>query len=123
MWRYWRASGDNALVRELWPVITRAYKWCLSTETDGDGIIENTTGGVGAIEVGAIGDALHQDIYLAAVSIQALAAMEELDLSISGGAFLSSPSVAKPGRLEGVVSGRPALGIAPTIRTGCVSGC
>lgn len=78
VWRYWRASGDVGLVRELWPAIELAYAWCLSTETDGDGIIENTTGGVGAIEVGAIGERLHQDIYLAAVWIAALQAMQEL---------------------------------------------
>ena len=78
VWRYWRASGDFRLVRDLWPVIEGAYAWCLSTETDGDGIIENTTGGVGAIEVGAIGERLHQDIYLAAVWIEALQAMQEL---------------------------------------------
>ncbi|MCH6553686.1 MAG: hypothetical protein IH793_05960, partial [Acidobacteria bacterium] len=78
IWRYWRASGDVGLVRELWPAIERAYAWCLSTETDGDGIIENTTGGAGAIEVGAIGERLHQDIYLAAVWIAALQAMQEL---------------------------------------------
>jgi glycogen debranching enzyme len=78
VWRYWRASGDDSLVRDLWPAIQRAYAWCLTTETDGDGIIENTTGGTGAIEVGAIGEALHQDIYLAGVWIQALTAMEEL---------------------------------------------
>ncbi|MCH7716586.1 MAG: hypothetical protein IH876_10700 [Gemmatimonadetes bacterium] len=78
VWRYWRASGDGGLVRELWPVIELAYAWCLSTETDGDGIIENTTGGVGAIEVGAIGERLHQDIYLAAVWIAALQGMQEL---------------------------------------------
>ena len=78
VWRYWRASGDDGLVRDLWPTIEKAYAWCLSVETDGDGIIENTTGGIGAIEVGAIGAQLHQDIYLAAVWIEALGAMTEL---------------------------------------------
>lgn len=78
VWRYWRASGDDGLVRDLWPTIERAYAWCLTVETDGDGIIENTTGGIGAIEVGAIGAQLHQDIYLAAVWIEALEAMREL---------------------------------------------
>lgn len=78
VWRYWLASGDSTLVDNLWPVIQRAYAWCLTTETDGDGIIENTTGGLGAVEVGAIGEALHQDIYLAAVWIGALRAMKEM---------------------------------------------
>jgi hypothetical protein len=78
VWRYWRASGDEGLLRDLWPAVRTAYAWCKSTETDGDGIIENTTGGLGAIEVGAIGEGIHQDIYLAAVWIEALAAVGEL---------------------------------------------
>ena len=62
--RYWRASGDDAYLREIWPNLQKAYQWCVSTETDGDGIIENTSGGLGAIEVGEIGEGIHQDIYL-----------------------------------------------------------
>ncbi len=72
LWHYWRASGDDTLLRELWPALLKAYRWCLTVETDGDGIIENTTGGLGAIEVGGLGEGLHQDIYLAAVWITAL---------------------------------------------------
>jgi glycogen debranching enzyme len=78
VWRYWRASGDRGLVEELWPALQRAYRWCLSAETDGDGVIENTVGGLGAVEVGALGEDIHQDIYLAAVWIAALAGMAEL---------------------------------------------
>ncbi len=69
---YWRASGDDDLVRELWPAYRRAWAWCLSAETDGDGIIENTVGGLGAVEVGGLGEALHQDIYLAGVWVAAI---------------------------------------------------
>jgi len=72
LWQYWRASGDDALVRELWQNVQGAYRWCLSVETDGDGLIENTTGGLGAIEVGGLGEGIHQDIYLAAVWVEAL---------------------------------------------------
>ena len=76
--RYWRASGDEGLLAELWPAARKAFDWCLSVETDGDGIVENTTGGLGAIELGALGEAIHQDIYLAAVWIAALEGMEEM---------------------------------------------
>lgn len=89
VWRYWRASGDAALVRELWPALQRAYAWCLSTETDGDGLIENTTGGLGAIEVGSLLDNVHQDIYLAAVWTQALEAMEDLATFMGDGSTAS----------------------------------
>jgi len=78
LWNYWKASGDEALVRELWPTFLKAYQWCLSVETDGDGIIENTTGGLGAIEVGGLGEGMHQDIYLAAVWMQALMGTEQM---------------------------------------------
>lgn len=78
LWYYWRASGDDALVEELWTPYRKAWEWCLSVETDGDGIIENTTGGLGAIEVGGLGENLHQDIYLAAVWITALEGTVEM---------------------------------------------
>jgi hypothetical protein len=78
VWRYWRASGDEALLEELWPDVLEAYGWCLTAETDGDGIIENTVGGLGAVEVGAIGAEIHQDIYLAGVWIEALRGMSEM---------------------------------------------
>ena len=74
LYEYWRASGDDDLVRELWTAYGRAWEWCLSAETDGDGIIENTVGGLGAVEVGGLGEAIHQDIYLAAVWVAALEA-------------------------------------------------
>ncbi len=78
VWRYWRASGDDGLVRDLWPAIENGYRWCLTRDTDRDGIIENGPGNLGAIEVGALGEGIHQDIYLAAVWIQALEAMAAL---------------------------------------------
>ena len=74
LYEYWRASGDDELLRELWPAYRRAWAWCLTAETDGDGIIENTVGGLAAIEVGGLGAALHQDIYLAGVWAAALEA-------------------------------------------------
>ncbi len=78
VWRYWRASGDSALVRELWPAIRKAYAWCRRTDTDGDGLIENTAGGLGAIEVGALGEDIYEDVYVAAVTIEAHGAMADL---------------------------------------------
>ena len=70
--QYWRASGDDGLLEELWPAYRRAWEWCLSAETDGDGIIENTAGGLAAVEVGGLSAAIHQDIYLAGVWVAAL---------------------------------------------------
>jgi glycogen debranching enzyme len=77
LWRYWRASGDDDLLNELWPSVTSAYAWCRTRDSDGDGIIENGPGNLGAIEVGQLGEGIHQDIYLAGVWIEALEAMRE----------------------------------------------
>ncbi|MGW8267977.1 MAG: amylo-alpha-1,6-glucosidase, partial [Longimicrobiales bacterium] len=85
LWRYWRASGDDAVLRELWPAFLNAFRWCLSVETDGDGIIENTTGGLGAIEVGGLGEGIHQDIYLAAVWMEALKGTSEMARALGDG--------------------------------------
>jgi glycogen debranching enzyme len=83
VWRYWLASGDDALLDELWPAVQRAYAWCLTRDTDGDGIIENGPGNLGAIEIGALGVGMHQDIYLAAVWIKALEAYTQMSLAMS----------------------------------------
>jgi len=78
VWRYWLASGDDQLVRDLWPALRRAYAWSLTRDTDGDGLIENGPGNLGAIEIGELGADLHEDIYVAAVWLEALRAMEDL---------------------------------------------
>jgi Glycosyl-hydrolase family 116, catalytic region len=78
LWQYWKASGDDATLKDLWPAFKKAWGWCLTAETDGDGIIENTVGGYGAIEVGGLGEDLHEDIYLAGVWIEALQATDDL---------------------------------------------
>ena len=76
--RYWRASGDTAFVREHAEALRRAYRWCVEHDSDGDRIVDNTAGGLGAIEVGGLSEGMHQDIYLAAVSVEALRGMAEL---------------------------------------------
>jgi glycogen debranching enzyme len=78
VWRYWMASGDTALLDELWPNVVRAYRWTITRDTDGDGLIESGAENLGAIEVGQLGEGLHEDIYVAAVWIEALRAMQDL---------------------------------------------
>jgi glycogen debranching enzyme len=78
VWRYWLASGDRGLVTDVWPQVSRAYAWCAANDGDQDGLIENTTAGLGAIEVGEIGRDIHQDVYLAAVWLESLRAMQAL---------------------------------------------
>ncbi|NIR42744.1 MAG: hypothetical protein GWN99_02615 [Gemmatimonadetes bacterium] len=78
LWSYWLQSADTAFVRDSWEGVRAAYDWCVEHDSDGDRIVDNTAGGLGAIEVGGLGESLHQDIYLAAVSVQSLRAVSEL---------------------------------------------
>jgi glycogen debranching enzyme len=75
---YWRASGDTAFLRELWPAIRRAFEWSAAADTDGDGLMENTVAGVGAIEVGGLGEGVLTDIYLAGVWVAALDGLRDM---------------------------------------------
>lgn len=68
---YLQHSGDMAFVERIWPNIQRAFEFCLTTDRDGDGFIENTDVGHGWIEGGRIFGA-HVTNYLAAVWIAAM---------------------------------------------------
>ncbi|MEK7668780.1 MAG: GH116 family glycosyl hydrolase [Gemmatimonadota bacterium] len=73
-----RASADTAFLRSVWPNVQRAYQWCLTTDADGDGLMDNSRAGAGAIEVGDLGVGVKSDIYLASVWVEGLRRMEEL---------------------------------------------
>lgn len=78
LYEYWLQTADTAYVRASWPAIQKAYEWGLANDSDGDGIVDNTSAGLGAVEVGALGQDLHQDIYLAAVWLESLRATSDL---------------------------------------------
>ncbi len=80
------AQGLRFLAR---PNVRKAFAWGRGHDSDGDGLIENTTAGLGAIEVGAIGENLHQDVFLAAVWVEALSALTEL-APLAGDATIAS---------------------------------
>jgi mannosylglycerate hydrolase MGH1-like protein len=75
--RYAAWTGDLAFLAERWPEIERAYRFCLETDRDDDGLIENTGVGHGWIETGPLSGA-HVTLYLAAIWVAALAALEPL---------------------------------------------
>ena len=75
---YFTASADTAYVRRLWPALERGYRWSRATDVDGDGLMENSRAGAGAIEVGDLGVGVKSDIYLAAVWVEALRRMPAL---------------------------------------------
>ncbi|MBV6521744.1 MAG: hypothetical protein MNPFHGCM_01888 [Gemmatimonadaceae bacterium] len=86
---YWKQSADTSLVRELWPNLRKAYTWSRSADSDGDGLMENTIAGAGALEVGDLQEGIVSDVYLSGVWIAALErfarmadAMEEPALAV-----------------------------------------
>ncbi|HLG73653.1 MAG TPA: GH116 family glycosyl hydrolase, partial [Chloroflexota bacterium] len=72
-----RWTGDLDLLRELWPNVMRAWAFCLTTDRDGDRLIENTGVGHGWSEGGRIYGA-HATFYLNACWAAALDAMAKL---------------------------------------------
>ncbi|MFZ2053056.1 MAG: GH116 family glycosyl hydrolase [Candidatus Aminicenantales bacterium] len=74
---YFRWSGDLEFLRKNWLSLRRAYAWCLTTDADGDGLMDNSQAGLGALEFGSL-TGIQTDIYLAAVWIRAARAMSEL---------------------------------------------
>jgi glycogen debranching enzyme len=64
--RYLAWTGDTAFVSSILPAVEHAYAFCLTTDADGDGLIENTGIGHGWIESGPLGGA-KVTLYLAAI--------------------------------------------------------
>ena len=75
---YWRHSGDTSFIGESWDSIKRAFHYCLSADCDGDGLMENSSAGLAAMEVGTLSSGITVDIYLAALWLKALTCMIEL---------------------------------------------
>jgi hypothetical protein len=92
--QYWMQTGDVDFVRENWAAVRDAYRWVVEHDSDGDAIVDNTAGGLGAVEVGAIGAGLHQDIYLAGVSVESLRAVADMAAAI-GDMELAQDAAAK----------------------------
>lgn len=64
MGKYLNATGDIAFIKKEWSRIKKAMDFCYSTDTDKDGLIENTNVGHGWVEGGKIYGA-HVTFYLA----------------------------------------------------------
>jgi glycogen debranching enzyme len=67
---YWTASGDTAFIKEAWPSLVKAWRFSAATDSDQNGLIENTGVGHGWVEGGALYPA-HEEIYLQGVWIEA----------------------------------------------------
>jgi glycogen debranching enzyme len=74
---YLRASGDKELIRRHWDSIVKAYRFSLSTDTDGNGLIENTQVGHGWVEGGRLHPP-HEEIYQQGAWVEALRSLAEM---------------------------------------------
>lgn len=70
---YLQATGEIAFIRKSWPSLKKAYTYCLDTDADGDGLMDNLKAGLAAVETGKLRTRKTlTDIYLAAVWTHAL---------------------------------------------------
>jgi glycogen debranching enzyme len=74
---YWRSSGDAEFLKANWDSITKAYRFSASTDTDGNGLVENTKFGHGWVEGGALYPP-HEEIYMQGLWVEASRSMEEM---------------------------------------------
>lgn len=74
---YWRASGDREFLKASWDSIARAYRFSGATDTDGNGLIENTGVGHGWIEGGPLYPA-HEELYMQGLWMEASRVIAEL---------------------------------------------
>ena len=75
---YVRATNDTAFLREAYDSVKKAYAYCLRCETDGDGLMENTKAGLGAVELGTLLKKSHTDIFLAGIWVKAIQSLGEM---------------------------------------------
>ncbi len=74
---YWRASGDREFLTQAWPSVVKAYRFSAATDTDHNGLIENTNVGHGWVEGGALYPA-HEEMYLEGLWMAASLGIAEL---------------------------------------------
>lgn len=75
---YVKMSGDVDFVKRHWRTLQRAYEWSLSTDANGDGLMDNRKAGLGALEYGKLTGGIATDIYVGAVWVKAAQAMRVL---------------------------------------------
>lgn len=81
---FFRRTGDLAFLRASWPSVRKAFAWCLTTDEDGDGLMDNRKAGLGALEFGAL-TGIRTDIYLAAIWIKACMGTARLAAAVGDG--------------------------------------
>lgn len=59
---YFRKTGDIDFIKKNWKSIVQAYKWCLSKDSNGDGLMDLKGAGLGVLEFGALVK-INNDMY------------------------------------------------------------
>jgi glycogen debranching enzyme len=75
---YLLQSGDTQMLKESWESLKKAYVYCLSADTNGDGLMENTVAGLGASELGSLQENLLTDILLGSATVKAMQSMARM---------------------------------------------
>ncbi len=99
---YLRASGDLKFAKESWESIVKAYRFALSTDTDGNGLIENTKAGHGWVEGGRLYPP-HEEIYQQGVWIEALNSLAWMATKLEVDAKLAEDAKQLAGRARQTV--------------------
>ncbi|HYP02498.1 MAG TPA: GH116 family glycosyl hydrolase [Pyrinomonadaceae bacterium] len=74
---YFRASGDLKFLQANWDSIQRAYRFTEATDTDANGLVENTKFGHGWVEGGGLYPA-HEEIYMQGLWVAASRDLAEM---------------------------------------------
>jgi glycogen debranching enzyme len=77
MFDYYKMSGDIAFIKDSWNSLEKAWDWCLRTDVNGDGLMDNKKAGLASVEYGEFTN-VETDIYLASVWIRAAYGMKEM---------------------------------------------
>jgi glycogen debranching enzyme len=93
---HWRWSGDRAHLDAAWDAVVRAWRFTAATDTDGNGLVENTAFGHGWVEGGDLYPA-HEEIYQQGVWIEACRSLAEL-AQVKGDAALAAEAAARAER-------------------------
>jgi hypothetical protein len=72
---YVRTSGDVEFLKQSWKSVKLAYDWCLSKDSDGDGLMDLKGAGLGALEFGKL-VGIYADVYTCGVFLQAVKEMK-----------------------------------------------
>ncbi|HQT92459.1 MAG TPA: GH116 family glycosyl hydrolase, partial [Candidatus Kryptobacter bacterium] len=83
---YYKMTGDRQFVADSWKSLTKAYDWCLSTDANGDGLMDNSKAGLGALEFGSL-IGVESDVYLSAIWVRATQAIGQLAKAVGDAAY------------------------------------